>query len=221
LTYLREHGVVPWEWVVDEGRSLTGWRYAATVFDYIRDTVPSARIDAWAGTPPPLVLTESRSLAGVLREMLAEYLCPLAATAGQASGSLLAVEIAPLLRAAPGRRVIYLGDFDFQGDDIEASTRSRLERHVGAALTWERLALTAEQVRDFELPVIEKLDRRFRPARRYEAVETEALRQEVIVRLVRERLDALLPEPLHHVRVREGQERATYLRRLNGQGPSA
>jgi hypothetical protein len=207
LTVLREGGLIPWEWIVDEGRALELWRYAQCVADYLLDVCALARIDAWAGLPPPLVITESRSLAGVLRTTVAQYLCPIVATAGQSSGSLLAVEVAPLLLADPDREVIYLGDYDFQGDDIEQATRRRLEEHVGAKLVWERLALTAEQVEDFELPAIEKVDHRFRPPRPYEAVETEALRQEVIVELVRERLDSLLPEPLDDVHVREAEER--------------
>jgi hypothetical protein len=36
--------------------------------------VDTVRLDCWEGAPPPLVLTESRSLAGVLRAMLADYL---------------------------------------------------------------------------------------------------------------------------------------------------
>jgi hypothetical protein len=222
LTDLREAGIVPWEWVVDEGRALVEWRYATSVAEYVRDVCADARIDLWAGGPPPLVLTESRSLAGVLRATVAEYLCPTGATAGQSSGAFLALEVAPLLGRDPSRRVIYLGDYDLQGNDIEAATRRRLEQHVGEALVWERLALTAEQVRVFRLTPIEKVDRRFRPPRRYEAVETEALRQNVIVDLVRERLDSLLPQPLDHVLVREGGERervAAYLARY-GRSPA-
>jgi hypothetical protein len=207
LTVLRDAGLVPWDWIIDEGRKLEQWRYASSVADYLRGELDVARLDVWDGEPPPLIVTESRSLAGVLRETVADYLCPIVATAGQSSGALIAVELAPMLRDDPSREVIYLGDFDFQGFDIEDSTRQRLERHVGEELVWERLALTAEQVDEYELPVIEKTDHRHRPPRPYEAVETEALRQEVIVGLVRERLDSMLPQPLERVRVREEQER--------------
>jgi len=207
LTDLREGGLVPWEWIVDEGRTLVEFGYAPSVAQYLRDRVGQARIDAWAGQPPPLVICESRSLAGVLRSTVAEYLCPIVATAGQSSGSLLAVEVAPLLSFDLSRPVLYLGDYDPQGDDIEASTRKRLEEHVDGQLVWQRLALTAQQVEKFGLTPIEKTDHRFRPPRPYEAVETEALRQDVIVELLRERLDELLSQPLDDVRVREREQR--------------
>jgi hypothetical protein len=42
---LREAGLVPWDWIVDETRELHQWAYAATVADYIAGALDSARID--------------------------------------------------------------------------------------------------------------------------------------------------------------------------------
>lgn len=47
LTWLRDEGLVPWPWIVDETRELTTWAYAATVADYLRDRVGEARLDCW------------------------------------------------------------------------------------------------------------------------------------------------------------------------------
>ena len=55
------------------------------------------------------MLTESRSLAGVLRSVAGEYRVRIAATNGQCGG-FLRTGIAPELR--PDDRVIYLGDLD-------------------------------------------------------------------------------------------------------------
>ena len=54
---------------------------------------------------------------------------------------------------------------------------------------------------------ISKLDNRYKPARRYEAIECEALGQGVLVRLIRRHLDRLLPEPIEAVREREERQR--------------
>jgi len=113
--------------------------------------------------------------------------------------------IAPRLR--PGDRVIYLGDHDLSGNQIEANTRRVLEREIGGDLLWERLALTAEQVREYDLPVIIKRDRRYKDGRPHEAVETEAISQRVLIDILRARLDALLPEPLDRVQEREARQR--------------
>jgi hypothetical protein len=72
LTDLRERGDVPWEWIVDETRSLDDYRGASTLRDWVLDVLPGARLDPWAGDAP-LILTESRSLAGVLRRPVDDY----------------------------------------------------------------------------------------------------------------------------------------------------
>ncbi len=115
-----------------------------------------------------------------------------------------------------GQRVLYLGDFDWQGGQIEANTRRVLEELVGE-LDWERLALTEQQVNRYRLPRLRKEDRRYdesSPLRWHEAVETEALQQQVIVDIVRRRLNALLPEPLAAVREREVKQRRQAIQRL-------
>jgi hypothetical protein len=203
LYHLRETGTVPWAWIVDETRALDAWAYAPTVGAYVAAEVRGARIDCWAGQAPPLILTESRSLAGVLRSLAAEYLCPIAATNGQVGG-FLHTDIGPALK--PGQLVLYLGDLDPAGEQIEANTRAVLDRY--APLAWGRLALTPAQVDAYSITPIDKTDHRFRPARPYQAYETEALQQGVIVQLVRDHLDALLPEPLADVQVREREQRA-------------
>jgi len=91
---------------------------------------------------------------------------------------------------------------------IEANTRKVLEELIGGELDWRRIAITEQQVERHQLPVISKPDRRYKPARWHDAVETEALGQTFIVNLVREWLDSLLPEPIADVRERERIERA-------------
>ena len=70
-------------------------------------------------------------------------------------------------------------------------------------MRWERLALTAQQVDHYDFLVITKYDRRCSDGRPPEAVETEALRQTVLIEIPRKRLDELLPEPLDRVLERE------------------
>ena len=111
--------------------------------------------------------------------------------------------------------MLYLGDYDLCGNMIEENTRRVLEREAGE-LNWERLALTWEQVEQYDLPVITKHDRRFNNGAAHEAVETEALSQRIIVEILRTRLDELLPEPLERVVEREREQRANVRRDLEG-----
>jgi hypothetical protein len=214
LTALREREIIPWDWIVDETRVLHEWDYAATVLDYVLARLEEATINPWGGEPPPLVLVESRSLGGVLRGPASVYCCPIAATNGQVKG-LLHTKIAPRL-IGNERKVLYLGDHDLHGDQIEANTRHVLERAAGRAIDWRRIAITAEQVAEHGLEPILKTDGRYgkrgadgkRAGRTHWAVEAEALGQTMVVALMRAALEELLPEPLADVLEREDEQRA-------------
>lgn len=171
----------------------------------------------------PLIICESRSLKGVLTPLAERYACPITSTNGQARGHLIN-EVAPSLD--PCQHVLYLGDWDHCGHQIEAHTRTTLldAGPFARADNWQRVALTTAQVETFDLPVIRKTDRRYNGNRAFDAVETEALSQRGIVDLVRARLDALmdaLPEPLATVFERERHQRREAIDRLTGGSASS
>jgi hypothetical protein len=215
LKHLRDNSIVPWRWLVDETRNLDSWDYAFNVYQYVENVLQYARIDPWEREPPPLILCESRSLAGVLRDIASTYLCPIAATNGQVGG-FLHTDLGPTIESMNGavQRVFYFGDLDFSGGQIEANTRKVLSEY--GDLSWERIAITEEQARERDLTAISKPDRRFKPPRYYDAIETEALRQVEIQRILTERLEGELPEPLEAVLAREEQQRVQVRYRLQG-----
>ena len=218
LYHLREKEIVPWSWIVDETRALDSWRYASSAYRYVEDRLSEFRLDLWEGEPPPLILCESRSLAGVLREIAGTYLCPLAATNGQVGG-FLHTDIGPLIEESVDgavQRVFYLGDLDFSGGQIETNTRKVLSRY--GDLEWEKIAITEDQADERSLPAIQKPDKRFKPVRYFDAIETEALKQTEIQRILTERLDRELPEPLAVVFDREREQRVQVRNRLRGTG---
>jgi hypothetical protein len=207
--WLRNEGLVPWDWIADETRQLRHWAYGETVADYLHDSLDSLRLDCWDGAPPPLILCESRTFGGVLARTLAPaYLCPIAATNGQVGG-FLRTNIAPLLRAND-RPVLYIGDDDVRGYKIEENTRRVLFDAAGPR-SWTRVALTAQQVIDHRLTPISKHDRVLGT---FPAVEVEALGQSVVTGMVRAALDALLPQPLTDVHAREDSFAELARRRL-------
>jgi hypothetical protein len=219
---LRKLGLVPWAWVLDESRDVTAWRYGASVYEYVAESVELARIDCWRGEPPPLIICEARATRGVLERVASDYLCPITATGGQSAGHIVN-EIVPLLEGNECK-VLYLGDCEERGpgDQIEANTRRYIEEHAGrtfTAETWVKVALTPEQVaRSPRLRrlAIEKVDHRCKPPRPYTAIECEAVGQAALERMLRAALDRLLPEPLTRVQEREARQRrqlAALLRR--------
>ena len=120
LTDVREDGRIPWDWIVDETRSLEDYTGYPTILEGVLAKLPYVDLDPWRGNAP-MVLTESRSLSGVLRDLVREYRARIASTNGQCGG-FLRTDIAPLLR--PGMQVLYLGDWDLSGNLIEANTRT-------------------------------------------------------------------------------------------------
>lgn len=141
-------------------------------------------------------------------------MCPIAATNGHVGG-FLHTDVAPIL-SGNNRPVLYLGDLDHQGGQIEANTSDVLERSTGDR-PWTRIAITAEQV-DRGLEPILKKDNRYRPPLENEAWETEALGQRTVTALVRDALDRLLPQPLALVQERERLEREATRQRLRDGG---
>jgi hypothetical protein len=212
LMDIGEDDSIPWDWIVDETRSIEHNVAYPSVKEGVVRQLPYVELDPWEGNKP-FILTESRSLAGALRPIAEEYRCRLAATNGQCGG-FLRTDVALYLTIE--HPVLYFGDLDLAGGQIEENTRCVLEDIKGDTLQWERLAITREQVEQYEVPVIIKKDKRYknrrferalttgRPLRpgEHEAVETEALRQTVLMDILRQRLDALLPEPLARVRER-------------------
>ena len=211
LTDIREDGRVPWDWIVDETRSLDDYTGYPTIKQGVIETVPHVALDPWR-EHAPLILCESRSLAGVLRDSVRDYRARIAATNGQCGG-FLHTEVAPQL--GPGDTVLYLGDWDLAGNQIETNTRRVLEQESGTA-AWERLALTEQQIAEHGLPIITKRDRRYSDGHPHQAVETEALRQIVLVEILRRRLDELLPESLERVQEREKRQRRAVAALLRG-----
>ena len=131
LTDIREDGRIPWDWIIDETRSVEDYTGYQTVKQGLLAKLPYTNLDPWRGRAP-LILTESRSLAGVLRPIIIEHRNRIAPTNGQCGG-FLRTDVAPLLQ--PGDAVGYLGDLDLAGGQIEANTRRVLEQEIGGDLS--------------------------------------------------------------------------------------
>jgi hypothetical protein len=82
LTQLREREFIPWTDIVDETRSVEDYTGSSSVAEDLLRYLPGARLDPWRGNIPFLI-TESRSLAGVLRLQVQRYRIRIAPTNGQ------------------------------------------------------------------------------------------------------------------------------------------
>jgi hypothetical protein len=220
VTWLRVNGLIPWDWLADESRSVHAWECAPSVNEYILREIRRASIDPWARAElKPFLLTESRGIAGILSRGIAqEYLVPCAGTGGMCHG-FLRTKVARYLKDED-TVVGYIGDDDLAGNDIEDNARRVLEHATGRTFTddtWIRLAVTADQQADFKargIKPIRKKDNRHKNGKPHWAYEAEALGQGVLVGIVRDWLDELLPETLKRVHEHETRQRAKIIKLL-------
>jgi hypothetical protein len=189
-TDLREAGVFPLDCIVDENRAIEWHRGWPTLAEGVSTLIERLRLDPWTGEARvPFLIVESRSLAGTLREIADSYRVNIVSLGGQASLSLCH-EIAEGL---PRRtRALVLTDLDKSGAEIARSAWERIcaFRREPLDLVWVPLAITNEQVKEHKLTVIDKFDARTKSF--HPAVETEALGQDEIERIVRAALDESL-----------------------------
>jgi hypothetical protein len=209
ITRMRDAGEIPWNWIADTERSVAVWGHDRTVVDYLAAKLEGARLNPWEPGLPPLILSESKGVAEVLQAVAYEYVCPIAGLKGHAAGFLV-TQLAPLLKGND-RVVLYLGDYDRCGHDIESNAIRVLERTAERSITWTRIGLTEEQTEGIE--PIWKVDGRDGVGR--EAWELEVLGQSAVVALVRSTLDNLMPRSLADVQEREAAEIENMRKRLS------
>lgn len=121
---------------------------------------------------------EKDALAGVLYEVTSRWDVPLMVTRGYPSESFLHESAQYLLEQGKPAYLYYFGDYDPSGVDISRSTEERLRAFVGDAvpLHFERVAVTPEQIRAWNLPTRPTKQSDARAKRfRDESVEVDAI----------------------------------------------
>jgi hypothetical protein len=218
VTHLREIGLVPWDWIVDESRDVSTHFTAETVAEWSAEMVEVAKISRFPGVPTPVILCESRGVGGVLERGVCDEYCVTVCPVGGNCNGHLRTKVAPYLED-PNTLPLYCGDHDLAGDDIEVHTRGVLEDAVGRTFdNWERIMITDKQCREMirkgMTPILKK-DNRFKDGRPHEAFEAEALGQSLVTSIVRRVLERLAPVPLKDVLEREVAERAKIVELLS------
>ena len=169
LTWAREQQIIPWRWIVDETREaeyVPSWDHPADFADSISRQY---RRDNWAQQG---VLVEVWSEKGTMRGMLAPVLQKYGVTFRVMHGftsATSAYDVAQMI-ADESRRVVvlYAGDWDPSGLYMsEVDLPSRLREYGAAPEVFQRLALTAEDIGDPNLPSFSVRDKQKDPRFRW------------------------------------------------------
>ena len=207
---LRRNGRIPYGWISDATRR----GYHVSTFDgpgdFIRRYAGLYRAQLWTEDLPHVeVWVESRSLAGVLTDTCRDLAVSLYPAGGFTSATLAyeaALEIGR--RDRDSAVVLYVGDYDPAGVLIDEAIKAELRSHLATPLELHRLAVNEGQIAEFDLPTKPRKPGDRRRLDIAETVEAEALPAGVMRRMVREAVEAYLPDgALHAAKVAEESER--------------
>jgi hypothetical protein len=142
----REEGTIPWEWIVDETRSLERKASWDDPEQYARCVIRGYRRDYWNQQPARVeVWSEKGTIRGVLKPVLDEYGIGFRVMHGFAS----ATAVNDIATDDDGRDLIalYVGDYDPSGMYMsEKDLPARLERYDGDHVVLARISLVRSQL---------------------------------------------------------------------------
>jgi hypothetical protein len=218
LTDLRMNGGVSFSWITDESRRRRINRTYNSIADAARDTARFYRRNALHECPDYVeVWSEKEALAGVIESAAEDYDVPIIVSKGMPSITQLygtARQIARAARAGKQTYIYQFGDHDPSGVLIPQTIERRLDQlceKLGCQPPIiERVALTEEQIAEFDLPT-RPTKREGNPhAKQFEgdSVELDALPAGELRELVRARIEQhVSAETLAVLRTAEDSER--------------
>jgi hypothetical protein len=153
----RKTGLIDWDMIVDRTRSVVIPPHWDDPADIVNQAAKAFRIDKWADQPNHVeVMVEKEALAGILEPVCRDLDIAFTANKGYSSDSAM-------YRA--GKRIgeeyfdngksifiLYLGDHDPSGLDMDRDIFDRLEMFGELGLEVERLALLMAQIEQMDVP---------------------------------------------------------------------
>jgi hypothetical protein len=112
----REHGLLPWGWIVDETRAPEQVATWSNPEAYVETVQESYRLNKWQGQPTHVMLwCEKGTVAGTLRPVLRKYEVPFQLTHGYSGATPVYDAAQANLRRKQKTLILYVGDYDPSG----------------------------------------------------------------------------------------------------------
>ena len=216
ITQLRRMGAIPYGWISDATRRGYHVDMFAGAGDFVRRVAGLYRADLWASSPHYVeVWCESRSIAGVIEDDCRELAVSLYPAGGFTSITLAyqASDYINDVMEDPNKdvaHIIYIGDHDPAGVLIDRSVERELRLHLDedVELEFERIAITPEQIEEYDLPTKPRKAGEKRALHITETVEAEAMPAAALRALLRHAVEAFLPaNALEIAKIAEESER--------------
>lgn len=210
---LRRSGRIPYGWIADMSRRGYYVNTFTNASDFVRTMATHYRADLWRDADRRCeVWAESRSIASVLQKDCEDLAVSLFPCGGFSSLSF--VHSAAQEHSLSGDErplvVFFVGDYDPAGVLIDRSLERELREHLSSAieLDFQRVGINEDQVELFDLPTKPRKEGDKRSPHIAFTVEAEAMPAQTLRSLLRERIEALLPQgALRIAKVAEQSER--------------
>jgi hypothetical protein len=215
MTQLRRGGRLSYGWISDATRRGFHVNTYQNAAEFLQSVSGLYRGDLWQYAEVYVeVWCESRSIAGVIQKDCRELAVSLY-PAGGFSSITLAYQAADYINATVADRgipavVLYIGDYDPAGVLIDRSIESELRTHLNddVELQFRRLAITEEQIAEYDLPTKPRKAGDRRAQHVAETVEAEAMAANDLRKILRDAINEYLPQgALDVIRVAERSER--------------
>jgi hypothetical protein len=200
LTGLRRSAEIPYDWLIDEGRRLRRPYTVEGIVEALNNVRLQYRKDPWQRIAEYVqIWVEKNALAGVIEPVTNEYDVALMAAVGYSSITF-AHQAAQIIKHLNHPVFIYhFGDYDPSGVDAARALEKEFRLHApGADVTFERVAVTHEQLRDWNLPTrpTKASDPRAKKFGSDISVELDAIKPSVLRDLVRGVIERHLPRKI-------------------------
>jgi hypothetical protein len=208
MTKARKDGRVPYEWIVDRSRSSyhnPGWSGLEGLGRVIENTLINYRRDYWQEQPALVeVWCEKDAVTGSIQELCDEFGVRIEPIRGFDSTTKIheaGERFSDALDSGKNLAILYLGDHDPSGKDIERDLWKRLGDHLPPEVystsrrSISRLAIFAGDIKQFKLPPlkVKTKDPRaggFLKVHGNAAVELDALPPTELRRRIREAIES-------------------------------
>jgi hypothetical protein len=225
LVLMRKAGELPYGWLADSTR----WQRRPNTFDSVEEALQETarlyRKALWADADAYVeVWLEKDALAGVIYPITSMYDVPLMVARGYASLSFLHSAAEHINTLDVPVYLYHLGDFDPSGVNAGEKIEETLRKMApDAEITFERIAVTPDQIREWALPT--------RPTKSSDtrakgfgdiSVELDAIEPDKLRTLVEAAIDRHLPQRQFEVlKAAEESERTLIRRLVSGLGEAA
>jgi hypothetical protein len=149
-------GLIDWDMIVDRTRGVVIPSHWDSPADIVEAAAQSFRIDKWEDQPYHVeVMVEKQALEGVLIPVCRDLDIPFTANRGYSSSSAMYRAGKRLARAARDGKdifILYLGDHDPSGMDMDRDIIERLEMFSYRSIAFRRLALLMDQIEQMDIP---------------------------------------------------------------------